>query len=138
MLKKDRVAGIVILLISTGLCYGGWSLPAGARVFPLALLTFIIIGSIVMIAKPSLEDQKEEGNTKKIYLTVFICAAYAALVEVIGYFIATALFMTVFMAMMGLRSIRLYLAVIIGVNICLYLLFIWQLKVPVPIGTLFQ
>jgi putative tricarboxylic transport membrane protein len=138
VLKQDRVAGVIILLICTGLFYVGWDYPTESKAFPLGLLIFLMIGAVIMIARPSKALEKEQGDNKKVYLTVILCVAYVSLVDFIGYFVVTALFMIGFMAMMGLRSIRLYIAVIIGINLGLYLLFVWQLKVPIPKGTLFE
>lgn len=136
--NQDRVAGAILLLICTGLFYEGWRYPADSRLFPLGLLTFLMIGAIVMIVRPARVSKGERGEPKKVMLTTLLCVAYVALVEVLGFFVATALFMTVFMAMMGLRKPLIYIAAIVGVNLGLYLLFVLQLKVPIPTGILFQ
>ena len=137
-MKQDRVAGVILLLICTGLFYEGWRYPTDSRLFPLGLLTFLMIGAIVMIVRPAQSSKGERGEPKKILITTLLCVAYVALVEVIGFFVATALFMTLFMAMMGLRKPLIYIVSILGVNLGLYLLFVWQLKVPIPIGILFE
>ncbi len=136
-LSQDRIAGAVLLLICTGLFYEGWRYPADSRLFPLGLLTFLMIGAIVMIVRPAAAPKGERGDPKKVILTTLLCVAYVALVEFIGFFVATAIFMTVFMAMLGLRKPLVYVAAIVGVNLGLYLLFVWQLKVPMPPGILF-
>ena len=138
MLKQDRIAGTIILLVCTGLFYEGWHYPNDSRIFPLGLLIFLMIGAIMMIARPAETSGKKQEGTKRVFFTICLCLAYVALVDFIGYFVTTALFMTCFMAMMGLRSIPLYVTTIVGVNVGLYLLFVWQLKVPVPMGLLFQ
>lgn len=137
-LSQDRVAGVILLLICTGLFYEGWRYPAESRLFPLGLLTFLMIGAIVMIVRPAQASKGERGEPKKILLTTLLCIAYVALVEILGFFVSTVLFMTVFMAMLGLRKPLIYIAAIVGVNLGLYLLFVWQLKVPIPIGILFE
>lgn len=137
-LNRDKIAGVVLLLICTGLFYEGWRYPTDSRLFPLGLLTFLIIGAIVMIARPAEASKGEGGDPKKVVLTTLLCVAYVALVEVVGFFPATAVFMTVFMAMMGLRKPLIYIAAIVCVNLGLYLLFVWQLKVPMPAGILFE
>lgn len=137
-LSQDRIAGVILLLICTGLFYEGWSYPADSRLFPLGLLTFLMIGAIVMIVRPARASKEEQGNPKKVFLTTLLCVAYVALVEVLGFFVATALFMAVFMAMLGLKKPIVYIAAIVGVNLGLYLLFVWQLKVPMPPGILFE
>ncbi len=137
-LNRDRIAGVVLLLICTGLFYEGWRYPADSRLFPLGLLTFLMIGAIVIIARPAEASKGEEGEPIKVVLTTLLCVAYVALVEVVGFFVATALFMTVFMAMMGLRKPLIYVTAIVCVNLGLYLLFVWQLKVPMPPGILFE
>ena len=137
-LNQDRVAGVIILLICTGLFYEGWRYPAASRLFPLGLLAFLMIGAIVMIVRPAGAPKGERGEPKKVILTTLLCVAYVAMVEVLGFFVATAIFMTVYMAMLGLRKPLIFIAAIVGVNLGLYLLFVWQLKVPMPVGILFQ
>lgn len=136
--SQDRVAGVILLLICTGLFYEGWRYPADSRLFPLSLLTFLMIGAIVMIVRPAEASKGERGDPKRILLTTLLCIAYVALVEIVGFFVASALFMAVFMAMVGMRKPLIYIVAIVGVNVGLYLLFVWQLKVPIPIGILFE
>jgi putative tricarboxylic transport membrane protein len=137
-LNQDRVAGVILLLICTGLFYEGWRYPADSRLFPLGLLAFLMIGAIVMIVRPAEAFKGERGEPKKILLTTVLCIAYVALVEIVGFFVSTALFMAAFMLMVGIKRPLIYIAAIVGVNLGLYLLFVWQLKVPIPIGILFQ
>ena len=136
-LTQDRVAGVILLLICTALFYEGWHYPADSRIFPLGLLTFLMAGAIVMIARPGQAPKGKGGDPKKVLLTTLLCVGYVALVEVVGFFIATPLFMTTFMAMLGLRKPLVYIAAIASVNLGLYLLFVWQWKVPMPTGILF-
>lgn len=137
-LNQDRVAGAVLLLVCTGLFYEGWSYPPESRLFPLGLLIFLIIGAIILIVRPPRTSGGEGGDPKRVLQTTLLCLAYMVLVEFVGYFVATALFVAVFMAMMGIRKPFVYVAAIAGINIGLYLLFVWKLKVPVPIGILFE
>jgi len=137
-INRDRVAGAILLLVCTGLFYEGWGYPPDSRMFPLGLLTFLMIGAIVLIVRSARASGGEEGNPKRVLQTTLLCLAYVVLVEVVGYFVSTALFMAFFMAMMGIRKPLVYVAAIAGVNLGLYLLFVWQLKVPVPIGMLFE
>lgn len=137
-LNRDRIAGVILLLICTAFFYEGWHYPADSRIFPLGLLAFLMAGAIVMIVRPGKASEGEGGDPQKVLWTTLLCLAYVGLVEVVGFFIATALFMTVFMAMLGLRKPVVYIAAIVGVNLGLYLLFVWQLKVPMPVGLLFE
>lgn len=137
-MNRDRLAGLVILLVCTGLFYEGWRYPADSRLFPLALLAFLMIGATIMIVRPRSSKGEEEGDPPRVVLALSLCVLYVVLVEPLGYFLATALFMAAFMAMMGLRRPIICLAAIAGIDLGLYLLFVWQLKVPVPAGFLFQ
>lgn len=137
-LNRDRVAGLIILLVCTWLFYEASLYPFDSRVFPVGLLIFMMICAIIMIARPAGTSGGQEGNPKKVLITILLCLAYVLIVDVLGYFLASALFMAVFMAMMGLRNPLVYIAAIAGVNLCLYLIFVWQLKVPVPSGILFR
>lgn len=137
-LNRDRIAGLIILLISAGFFCEGWSYPFRSRLFPLALLTLLMIGAIILIVRSPRKEGEEGGEPKKVLLTTVLCVAYVALVEVLGYFVATSVFMAVFMAMMGIRKPLVYLLAITGINVAFYLLFVWQLKVPVPAGFFFE
>lgn len=136
-LNQDRVAGVIILLVCTWLFYEARLYPFESRVYPVGLLIFMMFSAIIMIAWPAKTSGKEEGNPKKILMTIMLCLAYVGMVEVLGYFLASAIFMAVFMAMMGLRNPLTYIVAIVGVNLGIYLLFVWKLNVPVPSGILF-
>jgi hypothetical protein len=97
-----------------------------------------MIGAIVLIARHPRKEGEAGGEPKKVLLTTLMCVAYVALVEVLGYFAATSVFLGVFMAMMGIRKPLVYITAIVGINVALYLLFVWQLNVPVPVGIFFE
>jgi hypothetical protein len=137
-LNRDRITGVIILLIGTGLFYEGLQYPNESRIFPLALLGLLMIGAIILIARAPRKEGEEGGQPKKVLLTTALCLAYVVLVEVLGFFLATSAFMAIFMAMMGIRRPIVYVTALAGINIAFYLLFVWQLNVPVPVGILFE
>ncbi len=137
-MNRDRVAGLVILLLCSGLFYEGLRYPPDSRLYPLALLLFLMAGAVVMIVRGQPTAVEEQGRTRGALAAFAACTLYVVLVEPLGYFPATALFMAALMALMGLRRPITYVVAIGGINIALYLLFVSQLRVPVPAGLLLQ
>lgn len=137
-MNGERLAGLGILLLCTALFYEGWRYPPDSRLYPLVLLSFLMLGAAIMVARPRPTSEEEKGSAAKALGAFAACGAYVFLVEPLGYFLATALFMLAMMAMVGLRRPLTFAVAVVGVNLGLYLLFVWQLKVPVPSGLLFQ
>jgi hypothetical protein len=61
---------------------------------------------------------------------------YAFLIEFLGFFSATSLASVFFMLFFGLRSYVRILMVLVGLNVFIYILFVWQLRISLPSGLL--
>jgi len=100
---------------------------------PLAIHTFLI--------KPkNTEENKEEDQFKgnlygQFFLVIALSAVYVILIDIIGFFVTTAVYL--FVTMLALKSnIKWSIIVSILFPIFLYLIFVSFLKVPVPRGFL--
>ncbi|MFC4354276.1 tripartite tricarboxylate transporter TctB family protein [Chryseomicrobium palamuruense] len=80
---------------------------------------------------------QEIVNVKRVVIFGLLIAGYILLMEIIGYFIITPLF--VFISLMYLRATTLIWAIIlsIGFTAFIYGIFSMFLNVPVPLGILF-
>lgn len=70
-------------------------------------------------------------------LTTLIVVGYIALLDVIGFFPATALYLCGHLWFGGVRDLRVYAGVTVAMCGLVYLLFVEELSVPLPTGLLF-
>ena len=119
--------------------------PKAARYpyFVLGLMVFLtlLLAINTFIIKPkNAEEDKEEDQFKgnlygQFFLIMALSAIYVILIDIIGFFVTTAIYL--FVTMVILKSnIKWSIVVSIVFSIFLYLVFVSFLKVPVPRGFL--
>ena len=119
--------------------------PKAARYpyFVLGLMVFLtlLLAINTFIIKPkNAEEDKEEDQFKgnlygQFFLIMALSAVYVILIDIIGFFVTTAIYL--FVTMVTLKSsIKWSIVVSILFPIFLYLIFVSFLKVPVPKGFL--
>ncbi|WP_336011863.1 tripartite tricarboxylate transporter TctB family protein [Fusobacterium polymorphum] len=119
--------------------------PKAARYpyFVLGLMVFLtlLLAINTFIIKPkNAEEDKEEDQFKgnlygQFFLIMALSAIYVILIDIIGFFITTAIYL--FVTMVTLKSsIKWSIVVSILFPVFLYLIFVSFLKVPVPKGFL--
>lgn len=109
--------------------------------FVLAL--FILLGVILIVIslinakKPAgKEVTLKEFKNPMIMFAIIVC--YAFLMTVIGFFPATVLFMPLAMIYMGYKRPLPVICVTIGMNLFIWILFVYSLKVRLPRGASFM
>ena len=119
--------------------------PKAARYpyFVLGLMVFLtlLLAINTFIIKPkNAEEDKEEDQFKgnlygQFFLIIALSAVYVILIDIIGFFVTTAIYL--FVTMVALKSsVKWSIVVSILFPIFLYLIFVSFLKVPVPKGFL--
>ena len=119
--------------------------PKAARYpyFVLGLMVFLTlllaINTFIIKPKNSEEDKEEDqfkGNLYgQFFLIMALSAVYVILIDIIGFFVTTAIYL--FVTMVALKSsVKWSIVVSILFPIFLYLIFVSFLKVPVPKGFL--
>ncbi|PHH96367.1 tripartite tricarboxylate transporter TctB family protein [Fusobacterium polymorphum] len=119
--------------------------PKAARYpyFVLGLMVFLTlllaINTFIIKPKNSEEDKEEDqfkGNLYgQFFLIMALSAVYVILIDIIGFFVTTAIYL--FVTMVTLKSsIKWSIVVSILFPVFLYLIFVSFLKVPVPKGFL--
>ena len=119
--------------------------PKAARYpyFVLGLMVFLtlLLAINTFIIKPkNAEEDKEEDQFKgnlygQFFLIMALSAVYVILIDIIGFFVTTAIYL--FVTMVTLKSsVKWSIVVSILFPIFLYLIFVSFLKVPVPRGFL--
>ncbi|MGI5962668.1 MAG: tripartite tricarboxylate transporter TctB family protein [Lawsonibacter sp.] len=148
-MERTRIQDLVIGLIVSGIGIFGivnaMGMPDGTRPYTLVVTSiFTVLGllltgrSIYFRHKPSHDCSvvtvKEMINPMIAFLMILV---YTLLLNVIGFFVTSAIFMLVMMVWMGYRKIPqmvLTTGIMLGF---IYVLFVFQLKVVLPSGILF-
>jgi len=108
--------------------------PVGPRAYPLLLLSLMALGSMWLIYKPGMLEQRLNLQAlKRALLCILALLTYALLFEILGFVISTALGT---FALGLLFTGRLLPCAISGVlmGVVLYSLFDLLLDVPLPLG----
>ncbi len=153
---QDVFIGIVMVIISVLLYAKSSTMPEGAAQFPTIILTlFSIFGLVITIGgvgktraanskqaeEPKIADSREEvlsfSKIKMPFVSILIVAAYVILLSVLGFFVATSIFIIGFMMFYRVRSWKKIFLTVFCIDLFVYLLFIIQLNVPLPKGLLF-
>jgi len=144
----DRIFAGVNLLICVALIALAWGYqapfayePVGPRAYPLLLLSLLVLGALYQVLKPAkqTEARKEPPLNRQVIRKIALCivamVAYAALFDVLGFILSSALFA---IAMAYLYDATRMQSTVGGIVIAvgLYLLFDYGLDVPLPLGML--
>lgn len=145
---KHSIASGLVLLLCVVFFLQSLNYPVSAARLPQILIVIIAFLSILMlveafkkrnVANGDSEGNKETGKANVMRVTIFVAmiALYIFLMDIIGYFILTPLF--VFTSLMYLKATNVLMAVILaaGFTAFIYGLFSMFLHVPVPRGILF-
>lgn len=154
--NRDSIAGLVLLIFSLIFIFyitpdqvemhKSVAMALSPRLFCyltgglLAMLSVILI--LLSLKKGGLAATGETRQTSwtplfRGLLCTAIACAYAALAGLLGFFVSTALAMTVFLVYFGVKKwagILLFLIIVLGF---IYLLFVEALKVVMPDGLFF-
>ena len=143
---QNRFIAIVLISLSVYLGNQARDFPARGGVFPLfsfvciALLALILLISTFFEKTPSQPgEQKVKLNWDKIkpYILFGLVIIQVYVMELLGYFVSTGLFMILSALMLGTRKIRTIAYTIIIIFPVFYLFFVIGLKVELPRGILF-
>ncbi|MCM3093253.1 MULTISPECIES: tripartite tricarboxylate transporter TctB family protein [unclassified Cytobacillus] len=151
---QDIYISFVMFIISVFLYIQTFNMIEEAALFPrILLLLFTAFGIFILIGgikktKSLQNGQAEtyEGDEEALDLrilkapitTVIIVGIYVLLMNFIGFFPATILFMASFLAYMKVKSWKGYVFTIGGLNLFVYLVFVIQLNVQLPAGIFFE
>ena len=149
------IEGILVLAM------GSWSLVDGVRLNKLrggtvqidvlgpgnynlgVGLILIIVGLayvIVSYPREKLDGEKLEGKResgKKIVIGIaFFLAVYIFLMNIIGFLLATMVFLVLMLRTLGFRSWLISAGLSITISVCIYIIFVYLLGMAFPQGVL--
>ena len=146
MRKYDKFLTIGLFILEAFYFILIKQLPPKAARYPyfvlglMVFLTLLLAINTFLIKPKNTEENKEEDQFKgnlygQFFLIMALSAVYVILIDIIGFFVTTAIYL--FVTMIVLKSnIKWSIVVSIVFPIFLYLVFVSFLKVPVPRGFL--
>ena len=146
MRKYDKFLTIGLFILEAFYFLLIKQLPPKAARYPyfvlglIVFLTLLLAINTFLIKPKNTEENKEEDQFKgnlygQFFLVIVLSAVYVILIDIIGFFVTTAIYL--FVTMLALKSnIKWSIVVSILFPIFLYLIFVSFLKVPVPRGFL--
>lgn len=145
---RDAVSAVIFLVISIVGFIGAFQFPKRAATWPLWMWGLLGVFSLVLLAgslrermvpEAAEEEGEEEGSPafSRMIINVAFIVVFAILVPIIGFFVATGLYLIVHMTYLGVRPFSLVLAVTAGGVAFLYVLFGFILGVPIPHGLIY-
>ena len=146
MRKYDKFLTIGLFILEAFYFLLIKQLPPKAARYPyfvlglMVFLTLLLAINTFLIKPKNSEEDKEEDQFKgnlygQFFLIMALSAVYVILIDIIGFFVTTAIYL--FVTMVALKSsIKWSIVVSILFPIFLYLIFVSFLKVPVPKGFL--
>lgn len=141
MKKNDTALGFVVLLISCIYFLLSMQLSPKAAMYPKFISMILGSLSLIFIIKTFLSKDKEDKKnvdfqTKQFFFVFSMAFVYIAIINILGYFISTFLFLVI--TLFGLKTNRKYaIATGVGFSLFVFVIFKLLLNVPVPRGFIF-
>lgn len=112
-----------------------------SRYFPYAIGILTIVISIILVVKSASnighQEEFDFSGTSKAMLYAVILTVYVSLIYFIGFYIATPIYLTVGMLVLGQRNIKTIASVTILTTLIIYLFFDLLLGMKIPTGIFF-
>lgn len=142
----DTFIGLLIFLVSGCFYYLTLDIPPEPAEFPRLVIIILMVFSLVIMSKGVLLSVRanKKGLIVERYferirgpmVVYFSLCVYVLLIEFLGFFTSTTIASAFFMILFGMRSYKRIFFVLSGINVFIYLLFVWQLKIVLPSGIL--
>lgn len=153
-LHQDVIAGLVLVAICAIMYPLTYGFTGEAATWPRGILVLLAaLGVLISVkgVRRAADDSRGEGTAgegdeetltpsllKTPIALLLVVVVYAALLEIIGFFPSTILFLGGYLWYGGVRDWRVLGGVVVGLNLFVYLLFVVQLNVQLPAGLLFE
>lgn len=152
-IHPDVVIATISILFAVILLIASRKFPDDVRLFPVVfLLFFIAFMAIVLvrgIVKSCAKTRDPEAvsesewwcklqTTRNPMITAGFIVVYVALIGIVGFYIASILYMCSAMYYFGSKNMKLNVLISIGTMIFVYGLITWQLSVTLPMGVIFE
>ena len=149
-MHKTRIQDLVIGILVVALGVFMWmqtvveDMADQSKQFSRFVLGLFILLGVILIVVTLINAKKPAGKEVKIgefvnpMIMFAIIVCYALLMNTLGFFPATLLFMPAAMIYMGYKRPLPMICVTIGMNLFIWVLFVYSLKVRLPKGAAFM
>ena len=148
----DIVTAIVFLAIGITVMVGSLKLGASwgadgpeAGYFPFYISLIILLSSTVTLYQAVVVNKKKDSESfvdreplKQVMAVLLPATVFVLGVQLIGIYVASAIYIAIFMVWLGKYPIWKAVAVSVGVSAALYLMFEYWFQVPLPHGSWFN
>jgi hypothetical protein len=145
----DAITSVGIFAIGVVMMVDNYKIGAGwakdgpeSGYFPFRIGVILCVASVVVLLKSLFAINRRRDSfvsrekLKPVLLVLLPTAIYVLAIQMIGIYVASALFISVFMRVMDKYSWLKILVVSIGINVTLFWMFEMQFMVPLPKGPL--
>ncbi|CAM3813260.1 tripartite tricarboxylate transporter TctB family protein [Polynucleobacter antarcticus] len=135
--------GLVVVIgsIKLGASWGSDGPEAGY--FPFYISLIFIISSSITLYQAVVVDKKKETESfvgkeslKQVLAVLLPAIIFVLGVQLIGIYVASTLYIFIFMVWLGKYPLLKALAVALGVSVALYMMFEFWFQIPLPHGSL--
>ena len=141
--NRDRVFALVLIVLASIFfaLIGGLEEPyspgaLAASTYPRLILVCIIILSCLLIIRPVTGEQGISIISAKGFAVILLTAGYILLLESLGFFVLTPVFLFLIPLVVGYRHHVTNAASAVLVTAALYAVFVLVLNIPLPTGLL--
>lgn len=147
MRTAELIVGVLLAAFGALIVWTNYQLGAGwaedgpeAGYFPLRMGLIVLLASIAVIVQAALKNDTssfaERTQLRQVAIVLVPLVVYVAALQITGIYVASALFIGLFMMAVGKFSWWKSLIVGAGINLVLFWVFEVQFKVPLPKGPL--
>lgn len=112
----------------------------GSRMFPVAISIFAIVLATILLLKTYFKWGKQEeldfSGSKMAMLMAALLIAYVALIEAVGFYLATPFYLYITMWVLGQRKKKLMISISILMPLIVFVFFDLILGMEIPEGML--
>lgn len=112
----------------------------GSRMFPVAISIFAIVLATILLLKTYFKWGKQEeldfSGSKMAMLMAVLLIAYVALIEAVGFYLATPFYLYITMWVLGQRKKKLMISISILMPLIVFVFFDLILGMQIPEGML--
>lgn len=143
------IAASLAILLAVVFYFNSLSLPPAAYELPRLLIAVIILLSILMLGEAIVEDRKKKReeasqsqehpgglsvNYTRAFVFALLIALYVFSIKPLGYFIVTPLYIIATYLFLKATRLTNILLISLGFTAFVYIVFVYLLKVPIPLG----
>lgn len=152
-IHPDVIISLIAILFSSVLLFEIADYPQEVRLFPAVFLGFFIVFMLIVLIRGIRKSVAKANNAEAVpesewwckwerirnpLITAAFIVVYVALIGIVGFYIASILYMCSAMYYFGSKKIIKNILISVGTMIFVYALITWQLSVTLPAGIIFE